>query len=240
MISIVTINFNNLKGLKNTFNSVINQNFSDIEMILVDGLSTDGSVHFLKSKTSFFKKLIIEKDEGIYDAMNKGIKYADGDHLIFLNSGDTFADNGVLSSINFKAHQNKLIFGKSISNGQSYPSKDILDIKNFLKYRLPNHQSMFFPKSFYKKNFYDTSFKIVGDSEYKFRALKNCDYIYINREISSFDLNGISNNYSNFNNYFTILSESFRASKKFKSIDYLIFKLITHTIKFLRQRFWLK
>lgn len=240
MISIVTINYNNYKGLVSTIKSISDQKFLNKELIVIDGLSNDGSVEYLISKKKLFKKLIIEKDAGIYYAMNKGIKYASGNHLIFLNSGDTFTNKNVLNSIDFNKYENKLIFGRSISNQSSYPSKDVKNIDSFLKYKLPNHQSMFFPKNFYKNNFYDTSFKIVGDSEYKFRALDNTTYVYLDLEISNFDTNGISNNYSDFNNFRTILTESYMAAKKYKNFYYLIYKSIIHTLKFLKSKlcFW--
>lgn len=234
MISIVTINYNNLIGLKETVRSVCSQSFIDFEHIIVDGNSSDGSKEFLYSNSKFFSKLIIENDNGIYDAMNKGIKCAKGEFLIFLNSGDMFYNNTVLSSIDFHSLSGKLIFGQSInSKGLLYPKKFS---KNWLRYSLPNHQAMFFPREFYSSNFYNTKFKIVGDSDYKFRAFGSERYVFLNQVICEFNLEGVSNDYSSFNNFRTIFIESLRIGYKYRGFDYLLLKIIVHISKFLRSK----
>ena len=86
--SIITINFNNYGGLKNTIKSVDDQNFKSYEHIIIDGLSNDGSERYLKKFID--KKILIEEDNGVFDAMNKGINMSRGKYLIFLNSGDFF------------------------------------------------------------------------------------------------------------------------------------------------------
>jgi len=92
MISVVTINFNNIKGLEKTVRSVISQNQLDFEYLIIDGKSNDGSIDYLKSLSYKNIKIFINKDLGIYDAINKGIKYSTGKFVYFLNSGDTFTD----------------------------------------------------------------------------------------------------------------------------------------------------
>jgi glycosyltransferase involved in cell wall biosynthesis len=93
LVSVITINFNNLRGLRRTFESIAEQTAHEfIEFIVVDGLSTDGSVAFLQEKINYIDKLIIEQDSGIYDAMNKGLKAATGKYVWFVNSGDAIYD----------------------------------------------------------------------------------------------------------------------------------------------------
>jgi len=94
-ISVITINFNNCKGLIKTYDSLRIQLElkSRVEWIVVDGNSTDGSIEFLNSISSDIDKLIIESDQGIYDAMNKGLTSATGEYVWFLNSGDSFYNN---------------------------------------------------------------------------------------------------------------------------------------------------
>ena len=94
-LSIITINFNNLAGLKKTVESVGGPLPLDCEWIVVDGLSTDGSVEFIDYAP--FTHKIIEKDRGIYDAMNKGLKAANGDFVWFMNSGDRFHSSDSVS-----------------------------------------------------------------------------------------------------------------------------------------------
>lgn len=81
LISIITINLNNLDGLKRTYYSIINQASYDIEFIVIDGNSIDGSVDFLRSNCNLINHLVIEKDEGIYYAMNKGALLSSGEYL---------------------------------------------------------------------------------------------------------------------------------------------------------------
>ena len=90
-ISVITINFNNCKGLIKTYDSLrIQIELKAVEWIVVDGNSTDGSIDFLHSISSEIDKLIVESDKGIYDAMNKGLSAATGEYVWFMNSGDSF------------------------------------------------------------------------------------------------------------------------------------------------------
>ena len=92
-LSIVTINYNNKKGLAKTIESVTNQEFKDFEWIIVDGGSTDESVALIQDNLNHIDYWVSEKDQGIYDAMNKGIKASTRDYILFLNSGDYFYTN---------------------------------------------------------------------------------------------------------------------------------------------------
>lgn len=232
LISIITINLNNLTGLKKTISSVLNQFYNQIEFIIIDGLSNDGSKEYIVQNKSLFYAYISEKDNGIYHAMNKGIRLSTGDFVIFLNSGDTLDSPNILNEIPFNLLKDKLIFGRArLSNGKLYPNTD--KIKYWLNYSLPNHQAMFFPKKFYKKNYFNENFKIVGDSEYKFRAFQDLDYFFTDLVICRFDLNGLSNNYYTYEAYKKILIESINASKMYKNTPYILYKCLIHTLKYL-------
>lgn len=98
-ISIITIVFNGKDEIEKTIQSVINQSFNDCEYIIIDGESSDGTLDVIKKHSSKISKIVSEKDNGIYDAMNKGISYANGEWLCFMNAGDTFADDFVLERI---------------------------------------------------------------------------------------------------------------------------------------------
>ena len=97
-ISIVTINKNNLHGLKNTMESILAQTCDQYEWIIIDGGSSDGSVELIKDNASKIHYWVTEPDNGIYNAMNKGIDESSGDYILFLNSGDRFASPTILSS----------------------------------------------------------------------------------------------------------------------------------------------
>ena len=89
-LSIITVNYNNVKGLVDTIESIVNQTNNDFEYIIIDGGSMDGSVDVIKRYIDKIDYWVSEKDHGIYHAMNKGIKVATCEYCIFMNSGDTF------------------------------------------------------------------------------------------------------------------------------------------------------
>src|ERR1035437_11152918 len=96
-LSIISINLNNAKGLEITIRSIIEQTFIDYELIIIDGASTDESIEIINKYADKITYWVSEQDEGIYNAMNKGIKRSHGKYCFFLNSGDWFSDNYVLS-----------------------------------------------------------------------------------------------------------------------------------------------
>jgi len=98
-LSIITVNLNNEVGLSKTIESVQNQTYRDYEYIIIDGGSIDGSLNILNEYSQIFTHWVSEPDSGIYDAMNKGIKFAKGEWIIFMNSGDFFANKNVLENI---------------------------------------------------------------------------------------------------------------------------------------------
>lgn len=110
--SIITVNYNNCDGLNKTILSVINQNYKDYEFIVIDGGSTDGSVDIIKLHESYITYWISEKDDGIYQAMNKGIRQAKGEYLNFMNSGDTFFDADVLNNVEKELSNYDIVIGK--------------------------------------------------------------------------------------------------------------------------------
>ena len=198
-ISIITINFNNLEGLKKTVNSVLNQTYKNIEYIIIDGASTDGSAEYIKEQKGNFNYWVSEPDKGIYNAMNKGIDHATGEYLLFLNSGDYLAANDVIEKFVGFDPVEGIVYGDliiidldGISKESNYPSE--LDISVFYYDALP-HPAMFF-KSFVFKKYgkYNESLKIVSDWEYYFRLFMTTDVIFrkIDLFLSVFIEDGIS------------------------------------------------
>src|ERR1700761_611826 len=98
-LSVITIVYNNVRDIERTMLSVINQTYQNVEYIIVDGLSNDGTLDIIHKYSDKVAKLISEKDEGIYDAMNKGLAAATGDYVIFMNSGDEFYDINTVSNV---------------------------------------------------------------------------------------------------------------------------------------------
>ncbi|MFZ3274524.1 MAG: glycosyltransferase, partial [Lutibacter sp.] len=110
LLSIITINFNNLEGLKKTMASVLGQTWKEFEYIIIDGGSTDGSAAYIESQSQHLNYWVSESDKGIYNAMNKGIKVAHGEYLLFLNSGDEFYDLEVLEKNNAAIHTEDFVY----------------------------------------------------------------------------------------------------------------------------------
>ena len=114
-LSIITINFNNVSGLQRTMNSVLSQTWKDFEYIVIDGGSNDGSKDLIRSYAPQLSTWVSEKDSGIYNAMNKGIKYAKGEYCLFLNSGDFLIEKDILQKI-FQYNFNEDIVSFSVIN----------------------------------------------------------------------------------------------------------------------------
>ena len=121
LISIITINYNNAKGLQKTLDSVVSQSFQDFEFIVIDGNSTDKSVDVIKQFTRV-NGWVSEKDNGIYDAQNKGILKAKGNYLLFLNSGDILANSNVFQKVS-----------SVLSGGKSFYYGNLIFEKNLVK-----------------------------------------------------------------------------------------------------------
>ncbi len=197
-LSIITINLNNLDGLKRTVNSVLNQTFKVLEYIVIDGGSTDGSTQYLesiKNKLDFYSS---EPDKGVYDAMNKGIKKAKGDYLLFLNSGDHFFNNAVLNKNYHELSGEAIVYfnlnvvEKENSFVKKYPK--LLSFNYFLKDTLPHPATFIKKEAFAKTNLYETSFKITADWKFFIDAIckHSLSYKKVDATLSTFYVDGLS------------------------------------------------
>lgn len=197
-LSIITINFNDKTGLEKTINSIINQTWADFEFIVIDGASTDGSKEILEKYQNQISHWISEPDTGVYNAMNKGIRIANGEYLIFMNSGDSFVDPTILEKIAPQLEfSTDIVFGDAIfvaNNDETiinFPKK--LNFSFFYENSLC-HQSTFLHKSLFLDNQYNEYFKIVSDWEFNVKniCLYGKSYKHIDEVICYYDLNGIS------------------------------------------------
>lgn len=197
-LSIITINYNNADGLKKTMNSVINQSFTEFEYIIIDGNSTDSSIEIIKSYNFDNLSWICENDTGIYNAMNKGIKKANGKYLLFLNSGDILnGNNALLDFISNVDFSGDIIYGdyQFLKGEKIYP--DLLTPLHFFKSSLP-HQSSFIKKKLFELyGNYDENFEIVSDKLFYIKCFLSgkVKFKHLNQKLSIVDLNGISNNF---------------------------------------------
>ena len=200
LISIITINLNDALGLEHTLKSIEYQSYENIELIVVDGCSSDNSLDIMRNFKSLISKSVIEKDKGLYDAMNKGIAHASGDFALFLNSGDAFSDRDSLEKLASKIEdKHKLYFGRSRNSYKNsiiyyLPGLSITkdNYVSWLSQISPNHQTILFPKSFYKMNSYNLKYRIAADIDYKLKALNQLEVVFVDVVVTDFELGGIS------------------------------------------------
>ena len=176
-ISIITINKNNLNGLKNTMESVLSQTCDHYEWIIIDGGSTDGCVELIKENASRIHYWVTEPDGGIYNAMNKGIEVSTGDYLLFLNSGDRFASPVILSSFIEMHFSSDVVYGNAIfvdvnnkEVGRSI-APDTIRLSGFWNRRGLHHQASFFSKRCFEKLRYNEENRIASDTELFMRLI---------------------------------------------------------------------
>ena len=203
-ISVITVCKNASHLLRKTIESVLEQTFTDVEYIIVDGASQDDTQDLVKTFGAGIDQFISEPDSGIYDAMNKGIAISGGELIIFLNAGDYFVSKDALqfavSKMNFEKAD--LFFGRFVWNDPG--NKDIiLSDHEWVTYTWDLQQSNFpHPATFYKSQLFkdlgafDATYTIAGDYEWNMRALiKNkIAFQYLNIITTVFFADGLSNN----------------------------------------------
>jgi glycosyltransferase involved in cell wall biosynthesis len=171
-ISIVTITFNCLKDLEKTFSNVISQTYQNIEYIVIDGGSQDGTVDFLQEHSKCFNYWISEQDNGIYDAMNKGIKAAKGEWIIFMNAGDLFFQANTIEQIAPDLNRsNDVVYGgvESIADDRyGYRTSQLQPSDlSLIWHQIPTcHQSVFVRRELQAKYPFDTSLIWCADHDF--------------------------------------------------------------------------
>ena len=225
-ISIITVTKNDRDNIENCIESVLSQGHKNIEYILIDGASTDGTVNIIKQYIGRISKWISEEDSGIYDAMNKGINIASGDIVGFLNSDDIYADTDILELV-AEAFQNSDI--DSCYGDLVYVSKDDTNkiIRNWksceLDYELfkngwhPPHPTFFVKKSVYEKyGTFDTKYKIGADYALmlKFLVKHKIRVKYIPEVLVKMRVGGSSNK-----NLFNILRANLECYRAWREYD---------------------
>jgi putative colanic acid biosynthesis glycosyltransferase len=219
-ISIVTVVRNASEAIKKTIESVNNQTYSNIDYVVVDGASTDETINVIEQNNDKISKWISESDNGLYFAMNKGLALANGDFVLFMNAGDVFSNNLVIEKIAKNMQEpNAIYFGyvQICSGDVSWETKAINNNQYLQKGDkfLPHHQSIFYPKEYYKSECYDTQFKIVGDVDFTLRACSKYPKYFINVNTIKSELEGFGiMRYSNFKHTLEYSNETFILYKK--------------------------
>ena len=201
-VTVVTAVLNDAGHIEQTILSVISQTDIEIEYIIVDGGSKDGTLELIGKYKDKISLLISEPDRGVYDAMNKGIKYSTGDFVYFLNSGDVLLNPSILSKIKLEElkEKNAIIYGNVVV---AYGNIEALEkprpfFKSKMKFKGIGicHQSMFFPGELIRNEKYDLSYNIAADYDLAYRLWrKGTVFLYKDITIAKYDWGkGISSN----------------------------------------------
>lgn len=197
-ISVITINYNNAEGLYHTIESVISQTCDNFEFIIIDGGSTDYSIDVIRNSEDKIDYWVSEKDDGIYNAMNKGTNHAHGEYCIFMNSGDSFYNREVLEKINTYNSDADVIVGKvAIDNNDNIisppPMSGKLTFYHLYSGAIP-HQGAFIRTSLLRKYPYDENLRIASDWKFFVQTMifDDCSVRFVDEFIAQYNLNGIS------------------------------------------------
>jgi glycosyltransferase len=206
-VSLITTCYNRVHSIQDTIESVLNQDYDNIEYIIIDGASTDGCVDIFNSYKGRISTLVSEPDTGIYNAINKGIQLATGDIVGVLHSDDVFFSNHVISSIVSAFQQNEadLVYG----NGLFVNLKTQRIVRNWvsgnfrpnkiLRGWLPLHPTVYIRRVLIEKHgLYDESYKISADSEFLLRYIHglHLTIYYINEYFVRMGMGGASTSFS--------------------------------------------
>lgn len=198
-LSVITIVYNNVRDIERTILSVLNQTYNNIEYIIADGLSTDGTLQVISKYQDSVSKFISEKDNGIYDAMNKGLALASGDYVIFMNSGDEFFDADTVAAVFGAADDADIYYGETemiADSGESLGQRRHKAPEQFtwrgFKYGMSiSHQAIYVRRALAEP--FDRQYQLSADIEWIIRAAKKAKKIVnVNRYVAKYLVGGMS------------------------------------------------
>jgi len=199
ILSVITIVYNNVKDIERTLLSVLNQTYPNIEYIVVDGLSNDGTLGIIMKYENRIAKFSSEKDEGIYDAMNKGLALASGDYVIFMNSGDEFFEADTVAAVFASAEDADIYYGETemidssgLSLGQRrHKAPKQFTWRGFNLGMSISHQAIYIKRSLIEP--YDRKYQLSADIDWIIRAAKKAKKIVnVNGYVAKYLVGGMS------------------------------------------------
>lgn len=211
LVTVITVVYNAKKLLEQTILSVVNQTYENIEYIIIDGGSTDGTLDIIEKYKLHITKWISEPDNGIYDAMNKGINLAKGSWLNFMNAGDSFYSSRVLEEVfnNSFSEGTGIIYGNTDIDHKILKYNQNLNLKDMATGMMLCHQSTFY--RLYDSIRYNLKYRICGDQDFTMQYFqKNNKAQYLDITVAKYDLDGISSQNLN-----KILEEKFHINKSY-------------------------
>lgn len=240
LVSIITVIYNGEKHLQQTIDSVYNQTYTNIEYIIIDGGSTDNTLDIIKANKAKITKWVSEPDEGLYDAMNKGIKMANGELIGMINSDDWYENHAVETMVNaYLKNPLKTIFHADRYDVHNDGTRTIKKFSpstiKFKYYGMTyNHPSMFITKTEYSKHRYNIQLRALADYQFVLEAFLRDKTVfhYVNQSIVNYRLEGISMQMK----LYRALKEGYMARKNaglniFQNILSVIFRFLKVKLK---------
>lgn len=239
-ISIITIVFNNVRDIEYTIQSVIQQTYTNVEYIVIDGLSTDGTLDIIERYRPHIDVLISERDKGIYDAMNKGLTHATGDYVLFLNSGDELFEAGTLAKIFDREDLADIYYGETklideqrrVLGDRRHRVPASFSWKSFRFGMNVCHQAIYVKRSLAEP--YDTQYRLSADIDWVIRAAKKAQKI-VNVEcyVAKYLVGGMSQqrHKQSLQERYRILKKYYGTVPNFINHGIIAFRLLLHRLK---------
>jgi glycosyltransferase involved in cell wall biosynthesis len=235
LFSIIIPTFNSAETLPIALNSILQQNYNKFEVLIMDGASKDRTVEIANEYRDHRIRIFSEKDNGIYDAMNKGISKSSGKWLFFLGSDDYLYDSGVLTDVYSQTRlhpESRMLFG------DIYTSSGLVQRFNKVSfYELTQHnichQAIFYHASLFNQVRYDLAYKLMADWDFNLKIFQKKNYpVYFKRLVAVYNMNGASLNWTITDEYRNHFADRQKLFIKHKGLfSYLLFRL---KIKFCR------
>jgi glycosyltransferase len=245
-ISIITSVYNNRETIRDAIESVLSQTYDNIEYIIVDGGSNDGTFEIVQSYGDRITKFVSERDRGIYDGLNKGVSLATGDVIAFLHSDDLYASDDIIALVAKEFEKGDLdgVYGDLVYTPKNDTSKVLRYWKSkdfetglLKKGWMPAHPTLFLKRSVYEKfGAFDLSFKIAADYDFMLRVLNGGVHVsYIPQVLYKMRVGGESN--KNIRNIIRKSREDLRALHKNKigGVGTLMIKNLSKIPQFLKK-----
>ena len=222
-ISIITATYNRADTIERAIRSIKDQTYQNVEMVIVDGASSDNTLETVFELITEKDKVLSEKDDGIYDALNKGLSNATGQIIGFLHSDDLYADKNVLTFITdiFLDQKVDIVYGDVTFFSKSSPDKvirryksDLLTLSNLAWGKMPAHPAIFYRREVFESlGGFKQDYKIAADYEFLCRLMKNSNFVlkYVNKSLVRMQVGGASR--VGFKNSLLLNREVYRALK---------------------------
>lgn len=222
-ISVITATYNRASTIVRAISSIKSQTYSNIQTVIVDGASEDNTIRLLTKLLSSDDIVVSEPDNGIYDALNKGLKLSSGDIIAFLHSDDLYFDDDVISKVMkfFEDDKIDLVYGNVVFFSEANTEKivrfyesDPLSEKNLAWGKMPAHPAIFIRRKLYEKiGCFKTDYRIAGDYEFLCRLVKSgkITTVYYPRTLVSMQYGGVST--GGIRNTILLYKEVYRALK---------------------------